>query len=160
MSAKVAIQKVQKGNAPEVAVMVGELLDEIMEKTGEKTFGFQYDIALDNLLSFIEKGIYTVFLALHENKPVGFISLHKNVTLDNDITKDFGAIPELYVRPGCRSQKVGYHLLEKAKEFAKNCKWKRLEVTTPPLPAFNRTLQFYQKEGFSLISGRTLQVQL
>ena len=38
--------------------------------------------------------------------------------------------------------------------------WTRLEVTTPPLPEFDRTLAFYQQQGFSISGGRKLKMDL
>jgi len=38
--------------------------------------------------------------------------------------------------------------------------WKRREVTTPPLPEFDRTLAFYPREGFAVTGGRTLKTLL
>jgi len=38
--------------------------------------------------------------------------------------------------------------------------WTRLEVTTPPLPQFDKTLAFYTREGFSITGGRKLKVVL
>ncbi len=35
--------------------------------------------------------------------------------------------------------------------------WKRLEVTTPPLPQFDNTLAFYRREGFAITGGRKLK---
>jgi len=40
-----------------------------------------------------------------------------------------------------------------AKSFGLSRGWIRLEVTTPPLRQFDRTLAFYEREGFA-ISGR------
>jgi hypothetical protein len=38
--------------------------------------------------------------------------------------------------------------------------WRRLEVTTPPLPQFDRTLALYQRDGFSISGGRKLKLEL
>jgi hypothetical protein len=38
--------------------------------------------------------------------------------------------------------------------------WKRLEVTTPPLSLFERSLSFYTREGFSITGGRKLKLAL
>jgi hypothetical protein len=33
-------------------------------------------------------------------------------------------------------------------------------VTTPPLPPFEKTLAFYEREGFAIAGGRKLKVAL
>ena len=71
----------------------------------------------------------------------------------------FGIIPELYVRPEYRSRKLGTCLIEQAKLYGTERGWGRLEVTTPPLPWFDRTLAFYQSAGF-IAGGRKLKAVL
>jgi GNAT superfamily N-acetyltransferase len=97
-------------------------------------------------------------VAEEAGKPVGFIALYESYALYAEGA--FGTIPELYVRPEYRSKGVGKKLTDKAKELAAAKGWARLEVTTPPLPQFERTLQFYEKEGFSITGGRKLKTNL
>jgi len=47
-----------------------------------------------------------------------------------------------------------------ARAFGASKGWTRLEVTTPPLPAFERTLAFYEREGFAITGGRKLKTLL
>lgn len=72
----------------------------------------------------------------------------------------YGTIPELYVRPDYRHKNIGKSLLECAMNFAKEKGWKRLEVTTPPLPQFDKTLSFYQANGFEISGGRKLKINV
>lgn len=65
---------------------------------------------------------------------------------------------ELYVCPSYRSQGIGKMLMQSVKDFADERGWKRLEVTTPPLPQFDATLSFYEREGFEISGGRKLKV--
>jgi hypothetical protein len=55
---------------------------------------------------------------------------------------------------------VGLRLVSEAKAFGSSRGWSSLEVTTPPLPQFDRTLAFYEREGFSIAGGRKLKVVL
>jgi len=66
----------------------------------------------------------------------------------------FGEVSELYVRPAFRSQNVGSRLLQAAIEFGKTQGWTRLEVCTPPMPQWERTLSFYQQNGFVALGPR------
>lgn len=139
-----------------VAVMVGELLTEIMHTIGESVFNVDLPATRSRLREFFLQERYFVFLAeTEQHQPLGFIALCPSYALYAEGA--FGTIPEFYVRPAFRSQYVGQRLLEKAKAFAHTKGWTRLEVTSPPLPHFDKTLAFYQREGFSIAGGRKLK---
>lgn len=137
--------------------MVGELLHEIMSTIGTPAFNFSLEETTTRLRDFIDQEKYFVFVARGGmSDAVGFVALYESHALYAEGA--FGTIPELYVHPGFRSQSVGKALLEQAKSFALTRGWKRLEVTTPPLPQFDKTLAFYEREGFSIAGGRKLKV--
>ena len=139
--------------------MVGELLGEIVSAIGIQTFNFIHDETLLRLKDFIGREKYFVFVARDEDaRAIGFVALYESHALYAEGA--FGTIPELYVHPGYRSRGVGLRLLEQAKSFGKSRGWKRLEVTTPPLPLFDKTLAFYEREGFAITGGRKLKVVL
>ena len=139
--------------------MVGELLNEIMGAIEIGAFNFSLDETTARAEDFIDREEYFVFVARSENAgPVGFIALYESHALYAEGA--FGTISELFVRPGFRSQRVGQHLIEQAKCFAISRSWKRLEVTTPPLPQFDNTLAFYEREGFAITGGRKLKFLL
>jgi GNAT superfamily N-acetyltransferase len=153
------IQPATAGHVHEVAIMVGELLHEIMNAIGIQAFHFDLDETAVRLADFIEHDKCFVFIARDkEAGPVGFITLYESYALYAEGA--FGTIPELYVRPHFRSQDIGLHLVERAKAFGKSRGWKRLEVTTPPLPQFDRTLSFYKRGGFAITGGRKLKAAL
>jgi GNAT superfamily N-acetyltransferase len=102
---------------------------------------------------------YFVFVARERRLgPVGFLSLCETRALYAGGA--FGIIPELYVRRDYRSQRIGRGLLEQAKALAEARRWRQLEVTTPPLPAFDASLRFYEREGFRITGGRKLKLSL
>ena len=159
MSANVSIQRASVTHSYEVAVMVGELLDEIMSATGAPVFNFNLDETILRLNDFVARDKYFVFVARGEDANViGFVAVCESHALYAEGA--FGTIPEFYVRPGCRSQGVGLRLLEAVKSFGNARGWTRLEVTTPPLPQFDKTLEFYEREGFSIAGGRKLKAVL
>lgn len=159
MSDVIAIQRATADDSYEVAVMVGELLTEISDTIGVKVFNFDLDDTAARLRDFLNRDKYFVFVARQGNtKPIGFIALCESYALYAEGV--YGTIPELYVRPLYRSKNVGMQLIYLAKTFAASRGWKRLEVTTPPLPQFSRTLTFYEREGFAVTGGRKLKLVL
>lgn len=159
MTENILIQRATPKDAPEVAVMVGALLGEIMNAVGAHTFNFNLDDTTARLTDFLEREKYFVFIARDsDGNPVGFISLYESFALYAEGA--FGTIPELYVRPEYRSAQVGLGLVSQVKAFGATRRWTRLEVTTPPLPQFDKTLAFYEREGFAIAGGRKLKVLL
>lgn len=152
------IRKATVQEAPQVAEMVGELLAEIMDAIGVQAFNFNLPATIRRLVDFIDQDKYFVFVASDGAAPVGFIALHESYALYAEGA--FGTIPELYVRPPYRSKQLGLQLLSQAKVFARSRNWARLEVTTPPLPQFDKTLAFYEREGFSISGGYKLKLSL
>lgn len=159
MRNNISIAAAAVADAPEVAAMVGELLAEIMQAIGEQSFHFDLADTSARLADFIANARYFVFLARDaERQALGFITLYEGYALYAEGA--LGTIPEFYVRPACRAQKIGLRLLASARDFGATRGWKRLEVTTPPLPQFARTLAFYQREGFAITGGRKLKALL
>ena len=158
MNANVTIEPATSNDSLEIAVMVGELLNEIMNMIGVQTFNFDLEETVDRLRDFINREKYFVFIAREGKKAVGFLALYESHALYAE--GSFGTIPELYVRPEFRSNNVGFSLITQAKSFGVSRGWKRLEVTTPPLPQFDNTLAFYEREGFAIAGGRKLKVAL
>ncbi|SMF97041.1 Ribosomal protein S18 acetylase RimI [Methylomagnum ishizawai] len=159
MTANCSIQRAAPHDAPLIAPLVGELLREIMAAIDLPAFNFDLAETTARLEDFIAQDQYFVFLARTvDGNPAGFIALYESRALYAEGT--FGTIAELFVRPGFRSQTLGRRLLEQARELAHARGWKRLEVTTPPLPQFDKTLAFYQNQGFAITGGRKLKVVL
>jgi GNAT superfamily N-acetyltransferase len=152
------IRRATAEEAPQVAEMVGALLAEIMDAIGVQVFNFDLPATVRRLAEFIAQKKYFVFAAWDGESPVGFISLYESYALYAEGA--FGTIPELYVRPAWRSAEVGLALVATAREFGRSRGWTRLEVTTPPLPQFDKTLAFYEREGFAITGGRKLKVAL
>ena len=130
-------------DAESAATLVGELLQEIMAAVNDKVFGFHHADTVARARSWLKEGLYTVLLAHEGGGLLGFLALYESYALYTEGA--YGTIPEFYVRPAHRSNGVGAALLEQARRLGQSRGWRRLEVTTPPLPQFDRTLAFYQR---------------
>jgi GNAT superfamily N-acetyltransferase len=153
----IVIERALVSDAEDIAVMVGALLQEIMETVGVQAFHFDQMETVSRLQDFLHREKYIVFVARNESrKAIGFIGLCESYALYTEGC--FGTIPELYVSPTYRSHHLGATLIAQAKAYGASQGWRRLEVTTPALPEFNKTLAFYQREGFEISGGRKLKV--
>ena len=142
-------------DAETVAELTRELLEEIMAMTGARHFTADASVLAALCREFLAGGEYAAYLAYHAGKAVGFITLSETRALYAGGC--FGIIPECYVHPDFRGRGLGAKLLAAAREHARSRGWKRLEVTTPPLPVFDRTLNFYRANGFEVAGGRKLK---
>ncbi|MCG7912945.1 MAG: GNAT family N-acetyltransferase [Candidatus Thiodiazotropha weberae] len=159
MDTDITIHTATVNDVQKVAMLVDELLTEITHAIGVQAFNYDLEETSLKLKDLIEQKKYFVFTARNEqSESIGLLTLYESYALYAGGT--FGTIPELYVRPDYRSNKVGLRLLSHAKEFAASKGWSRLEVTTPPLPQFDKTLAFYVREGFSITGGRKLKMDL
>lgn len=145
-------------DADVIAAMVGELLDEISAAVGDKVFRFDSCDTEVRARTWLSEGSYMVLLARDGEALVGFLALYQSYALYTEGVYD--TIPEFYVRPSHRSRGIGAALIAESKKIGQARGWRRLEVTTPPLPQFDRTLAFYQHQGFAISGGRKLKLEL
>lgn len=156
----IEIKTVSQNDYRELSLMVGELLSEIMSTINKTAFNYDQRQTEQQAKELIEADKYWAFIAWDSEKklPIGFISLYESYALYAEGA--YGTIPELYIRKAYRSKQIGNQLLTKAFSFSLSKGWNRLEVTTPPLPEFERTLNFYENNGFEITGGRKLKIEL
>ena len=142
---------VDSSDAVEVARLAVCLTNEIIERTGIKHFDVDTTKAESLCRNFLDSGKYTVVAAWAEGDIVGFGSLCESCSLYAEGV--FGIVQEFYVLPEWRSKSVGGKLLAKIVELAKSRQWQRLELCTPPVPEFDRTVSFYKENGFEITGG-------
>jgi len=92
------------------------------------------------------------FIAFADGRAVGLIVLNRCTALY--ALGDFGEISELFVGPALRSSGLGALLIEKAVAFAQSQGWTMLEVGAPEVPWWQRTVEFYRRNGFTEVGPR------
>lgn len=160
MSNIVKITPIEESDYSDLSFMVGELLNEIMKKIKHKAFNYNQVETVKKIKELVSAEKYWVFIAKNREsgENIGFVSLYESYALYSEGA--YGTMPELYVRPHWRSKNVGNELLNRVSKFAKSKNWQRIEVTTPPLPEFNRTIEFYQSNGFEITGGKKLKINI
>jgi GNAT superfamily N-acetyltransferase len=145
--------KIRKANASDsevVGIMVFELISEL---NAPKPPGATLNEVLGTALELLNGDNVWAFLAESDSgEDAGVLTLNGCAAIYAG--GHFGEVTELYVRPTFRSQTVGRQLLRAAIEFGKEQGWRRLEVCAPPLPQWERTLSFYQQNGFTAVGPR------
>lgn len=141
--------------AQEIARLAICLTNEIMERTGVQHFEVDQQRLQALCRQFIEQDKYAVIGAFDRDCIVAFGAICQSYSLYAEGC--FGIVQEFYVLPAYRSRSVGSKLLEQIVEYAKSRQWRRLELCTPPLPEFDRTLSFYQANGFEITGGRKMK---
>ncbi|MEM7343830.1 MAG: GNAT family N-acetyltransferase [Chloroflexota bacterium] len=151
MTNKIQVSRVDQSKAEDIAKLAVCLTNEIIERTGVKHFDVDVPLAVALCNTYIENGQYSVIAAYVEDKIIGFGALCESHSLYAE--GSFGIIQEFYVMPEYRSQNVGQMLIDEIVTFARGKAWKRLELCTPPVPEFDRTVTFYRSNGFEITGG-------
>jgi len=143
----VRIRVLERKDAPVVARLLHELLNELakgsgpplatLQSTAEAVLGSD---AIDGALAFVD------------SEPIGVIMLNECMAIYAGGA--FGEITELYVSPTHRSKGIAPMLVGVATKIGHQRGWKRLEVGAPDQPAWSRTLDFYFREGFEEVGPR------
>lgn len=135
----------------DIAKLAVCLTNEIIERTGTKHFDVDVPLAIDLCENYVSNGLYHLMAAFDRDKIIGFGAICESRSLY--AKGSFGIIQEFYVMPEYRCKEVGKSLIREIVEYAKKQKWKRLELCTPPVPEFDRTVEFYQANGFEITGG-------
>lgn len=156
----VTIRRATPADAPEIARMVKALTDEIIEMIGEQHFDVDAQMSAVLAREWIEGDKYVAYVALDaaSDAAIGVATLCESRSLYAQGI--FGIIQEFYVATQWRSQEVGAHLVEACVAHGRAAGWKRLELATPPLPEFARTVSFYKDNGFEPTGGRKMKRHL
>ncbi len=133
---------------------VASLLSALFEEVGHTP---DYDTIAAIFEDIDADDRHSTLLAADDDEIVGVVTLAETLSLYAG--GRIGVLNELYVVPEYRSAGVGKILLDAAKELGEERGWTRLEVTTPG-DEYERTLRFYEREGFMEIGPRYKYVMM
>lgn len=150
------IRKAKKEDGVHIAKLLSTFGDEIYENTGAeintdtKLIGKIFNENLEN--------DFRAFVYELDKIIVGFIAFSNSFSMYAQ--GHFFTITELYVLKTYRSQNIGIKLLDRVIQLAKDEKRTRLELTTPPLPEFQRSLDFYLTNDFEITGGKKVKYEI
>lgn len=141
-----------------IGSLVVDLTTEISELTNTNHFHIDLNSTIRRCNELINDGHYAAIIGLCESKVVAVVTMSETYALYAG--GKIGVIQEFYVSPDFRAFGLGSMLVEHVKTYGKKQNWSCIELCTPPLPAFERTLSFYQKNGLSPVGGRKMRQAL
>lgn len=141
-----------------IAEMVLELTTEICTRSNIPAFNLDLEDTKRRTIAFLEQGHYTAILGLRDGVPVAVACMAESYALYAG--GKIGIIQECYVRPQHRSGGMGTALIGAVYAHGAGRGWACVELCTPPLPAFEPTLRFYQRQGLEPVGGRKMRAYL
>lgn len=141
-----------------IGSLVVELTTEICELTNAKYFDIDLNGTIQRCNELISDGHYAAIIGIYEGKPISIVTMTETYALYAG--GKIGLIQEFYVSPEFRASGVGSMLVEQVQSYGKKHNWLCIELCTPPLPEFEGTLNFYQKNGLNPVGGRKMRQAL
>ena len=143
-------------DAKQIAELLSTFGDEIFTLTGAK---INTDKELIQKLFNDSLGKeFRAFVYEVNDKIIGFITFSDSFSLYAE--GHYITITELYVDEKYRSKEIGKELLNAVVDTAKTENKTHLELTTPPLPIFQRSLDFYLNNGFEVTGGKKVKLEI
>jgi GNAT superfamily N-acetyltransferase len=149
------IERAAPGNRDVVLVLVERLLREL-EDSPDEFQGIERRRVVRDLESAGER--FTAFLALlPSGEGVGVVTLFEAFAVYAG--GNYGVIDEMYVAPEHRGAGVGRRLVEAVAQEGRRRGWIRIDVTAPPEKRWDRTVKFYESQGF-VFTGPKMRLRL
>lgn len=143
-------------DAQVIGTMVFQLIQEICERKNNEPCTLDLQKTINRRKDFLKKGDYSAIIGSYKNNPVAVVTLVEKPALYAG--GKMGTIQEFYVTPKHRSRGVGSKLINKVYQYGIKRNWKRIEVCTPSLPEFKKSLLFYEKNDFEPAGGRKMKL--
>ncbi|RJG13027.1 GNAT family N-acetyltransferase [Pseudomonas cavernicola] len=150
MNNKINIRLSEHQDHEAVGILTWELLNELFPKCADQFEKSKFITTSRTLLS--EGKRFWSLVAELNNEVVAILNINECAAIYTG--GSFGEITEFYIKPSFRSKGIGARLIEAAKIFCAEKGWSALEVGAPPSDPWQRTIDFYLENGFSIIGPR------
>lgn len=142
-------------DAEVIARFVIKLTEEICLKSNVKFFSINLEETVERCRKLIGDKNYGAIIGCMADQPIAISTFTESYALYAG--GKIGVIPEFYVEPAYRSSGAGTKLISAVKDYGRNHGWSCIELCTPPLPEFERTLAFYESNGLTAVGGRKMR---
>lgn len=141
-----------------IGLLVVQLTQEICERTHAQHFNIDLESTVQRCAELLSVGHYAAIIGWSDDIPVAVSTITETYALYAG--GKIGVIQEFYVIPEFRCSGVGILLIEQVRTYGQQRSWSCIELCTPPLPEFERTLSFYQHNGLIPVGGRKMRQNL
>ena len=152
---KLEFTQANVNDAEIIGQLVIDLTNEICERTNDKHFDIELETTIARCKELLSNGHYFAILVWSDKQPVAVATFNETYALYAG--GKIGVIQEFYVVPEHRSAGIGKQLIDAVHAYGNNNSWSCIELCTPPLPEFERTLSFYQTNGLAPVGGRKMR---
>ena len=133
--------------SPDDKKIILELADRLFKELTDDPAEFESIDASKIAVDLIRnKEKFVAFFAKNDDEIVGIITLVETFAIYAG--GNYGVIPEMFIAPEYRSQGIGKQLVDAVKNYGAQKGWQRINVTAPDDPKWERTVKFYEREGF------------
>lgn len=150
------LREAKSQDAKQIANLLSTFGNEIFDLTGAVINTDK--VLIQNLFNDNLDKDFRAFVYERDGEVIGFITFSDSFSLYAQ--GHYITITELYVAEVYRSQEIGKKLLNEVLETAKKEKKSRIELTTPPLPIFQRSLDFYLNNSFEVTGGKKVKLDI
>ncbi len=155
---EISIRSAHPKDAETISGFVTALTQEICAAMNSRYFNLDLEETTALCRTLMEQNRYVALLAFVQNEPVGVATLTEGCALY--VGGALATVQEVYVLPQRRSHGVGAALMASIHEMGITRQWKAIDLTTPPLPEFERSVKFYEGQGFRVVGGRKMRINL
>ena len=145
-------------DAGTIASLTVQLTQEICRQTRTQHFDLDLTETVQMCKEWLAAGHYAAIIGWSDNCPVAVATVTATYALYAG--GKLGIIQEFYVIPEFRSLGIGAKLIGQVREYGRHQGWACIELCTPPLPEFERALNFYQNNGLVPVGGRKMRQKL
>lgn len=154
----IIFRKASVADADDVSSLVVRLMAEISEQTNNPDINVEPEQTRQCCEKLLKAGCYKALVGYEKGVPVAVSTFVDTYALYAG--GKIGIVQEFYVLPEYRSTGIGSQLLENVKRYGAHNGWRCLELCTPPLPEFEKALDFYQRSGLTPVGGRKMRQTL
>lgn len=141
-----------------ISDMVLALTEEITSRSNLPLFNISGKETEQRFTQLLNAGHYHTCLCYVDDCPVGMVTYTETHALYAGGA--IGLIQEFYVEPEARSLGIGSLMVDHIRTLGQQNDWSCIELCTPPLPEFEDTLNFYQRNGLTPVGGRKMRQSL